>query len=216
MLTSRYITVFTAVIFTLGTSLVLAGEKAFTSTGEIVILNADGTWKYENQSRSSQAKSLKTNSRKFKKPNSASFPVKSKVNSLGLWMNPADWGFTKKGALNPEAEYELKHKKLEIYAMAITESIEVNLDNLAEIALENMEKVGTNVRVINKEYRIVNGQKVIFMEMAGVVNGIKATYMGYYHSNSKGASQLLAFTGTALANKYKPEIIKLLNGLVVL
>jgi len=216
MLTSRCSTVLAAVIFTLGTSLVLAGEKAFTSTGEIVILNADGTWHYENQSRSSQAKSLKTNSKKFRKPTSASFPVKSKVNSLGLWMNPADWGFTKKGALNPEAEYELKHKKLEIYAMAITESIEVNLDNLAEIALENMEKVGTNVRVINKEYRNVNGQKVIFMEMAGVVNGIKATYMGYYHSNSKGASQLLAFTGTALANKYKPEIIKLLNGLVVL
>ena len=216
MLTTRYFTVLAAVMFTLGTSLVLAGEKAFTSTGEIVILNSDGTWHYENQARSSQAKSLKTNSKKFKKPTSASFPVKSKVNSLGLWMNPADWGFTKKGALNPEAEYELKHKKLEIYAMAITESIEVNLDNLAEIALENMEKVGTNVRVINKEYRIVNGQKVIFMEMAGVVNGIKATYMGYYHSNSKGASQLLAFTGTALANKYKPEIIKLLNGLVVL
>ena len=216
MLTLRYFTVLAAVIFSLGTSLVFAGEKAFTSTGEIVILNADGTWHYENQSRTAQAKNIKTNSKKFKKPTSASFPVKSKVNSLGFWMNPAKWGFTQKGALNPEAEYELKHKKLDIYAMAITEKIEINLENLAQLALENMEKVGANVRVINKEYRIVNGQKVIYMEMAGVVNGIKATYMGYYHSNSKGSSQLLAFTGTALAGKYKPEIIKLLNGLVVL
>ncbi len=217
MPTSRYISLFATVLLALSTSLVFGGEKAFTSTGEIVILDSDGTWRYENQSRTSQAhKSIKTNAKKFNKPANASFPVRSKVNSLGLWMNPTDWGFTQKGAINAEAEYELKHKELEIYAMAITESIEVNLDNLAQLALENFEKVGTNVKVINKEYRIVNGQKVIFMEMSGVVNGIKATYMGYYHSNSKGASQLLAFTGTSLASKYKPEIIKLLNGLVVL
>ena len=216
MLAKRLIPVLATSFLLINSSLVVATEKAFTSTGEIVLLNEDGTWQYENQSLSRQAtKKLKTNSRKFKSPKNSNFPVKSKINSFGLKMNPAEWGFTKKGAINGEAEYEFRHKKLDIYAMAITESVEINLENLIEIALENMEKVGSNVRVINREYRNVNGVKVVFMEIAAVVNGIKATYLGYYHSNPKGSTQLLAFTGTAVAVKYRQDIFDLLNGLVI-
>ena len=216
MPTKRFIPIFATLFLVLNTSLVVASEKAFTSTGEIVILNEDGTWQYENQSLSAQAtKKLKTNSKKFKTPKKSNFPVKSKINSFGLRMNPAEWGFTKKGAINQEAEYEFRHKKLDIYAMAITEAIEIKVENLIEIAIENMEKAGSNVRVVNREYRKVNGVKVIFMEIRAVVNGIKATYLGYYHSNSKGSTQLLAFTGTAVADKYKQDIFNLLNGLVI-
>ena len=214
MASKRFIPVLATLFLVLNTSLVVASQKAFTSTGEIVILNEDGTWQYENQSLSAQAtRKLKTNSKKFKTPQKSNFPLKSKINSFGLRMNPAEWGFTKKGAINEEAEYEFRHKKLEIYAMAITESIEIKVENLIEIAIENMKKVGSNVRVVNREYRNVNGVKVIFMEITAVVNGIKATYLGYYHSNSKGSTQLLAFTGTALATKYKQDIFNLLNGL---
>ena len=216
MFTARFVPVFAAVFFAFSTSIVVASEKAFTSTGEIVILNEDGTWQYENQSLSRPgSKKIKTNTKKFKTPKKSNFPVKSKINSFGLKMNPAEWGFTKKGAINEEAEYEFRHKKLDIYAMAITESIEINLENLIEIAKENMEKAGSNVRVVNREYRNVNGEKVIFMEMAAVISGIKATYLGYYHSNSKGSTQLLAFTGTTLADKYKQDIFNLLNGLII-
>ena len=214
MPTNRSIPVIATLFLVLNTCVVVASEKAFTSTGEIVILHEDGTWQYENQSLSAQAtKKLKTNSKKFKSPQGSNFPVKSKINSFGLRMNPAEWGFTKKGAINQEAEYEFRHKKLDIYAMAITESVEIRVENLIEIAIENMEKAGSNVKVVNKEYRNVNGAKVIFMEIKAVVNGIKATYLGYYHSNSKGSTQLLAFTGTAVAVKYKQDIFNLLNGL---
>lgn len=99
--------------------------------------------------------------------------------------------------------------------MAITESVEIKVENLIEIAIENMEKAGSNVRVVNREYRNVNGVKVIFMEIRADVNGIKATYLGYYHSSSKGSTQLLAFTGTAVAAKYKQDIFNLLNGLII-
>ena len=138
MFTARFVPVFAAVFFVFSTSIVVASEKAFTSTGEIVILNEDGTWQYENQSVSRPAsKKIKTNTKKFKTPKKSNFPIKSKINSFGLRMNPAEWGFTKKGAINEEAEYEFRHKKLDIYAMAITESIEINLENLIEIAKEN-------------------------------------------------------------------------------
>jgi hypothetical protein len=216
MTTKPFIPIFTTLFLVFNSSLVIASEKAFTSTGDIVILNKDGTWHYENQSLSAQAsKKLKTNSKKFKTPGNSNFPVKSKINSFALRMNPAEWGFTKKGAINQEAEYEFRHKKLDIYAMAINEAIEIEVENLIEIAIENMEQAGTNVRVVNREYRTVNGVKIIFMEIAAVVNGIKATYLGYYHSNPKGSTQLLAFTGTAVAERYKQDIFNLLNGLVI-
>ncbi len=49
-----------------------AGQKAVTDTGEEVILNNDGTWRYVNKTQASNKK-IKTNSKKFSKPDTSSF-----------------------------------------------------------------------------------------------------------------------------------------------
>jgi len=65
---------------------------------------------------------------------------------------------------------------------------------------------------LKKEYRIVNGNKVIYMEMIGTIQSVKFKYLGYYYSNSSGSTQYLANTSTNLVDKYKTDINNFLNG----
>ena len=197
-------------------SVSFAGQKAVTDTGELVILNDDGTWTYENTAKSGQdLTKISTNKTQFRKPESSVFQLKSKATNLGLWINPKKWKFAEKGSLSPAAEFELKHDNLDIYGLVITETIEIKLENLADIAFENAQSAGENAKVVTKEYRVVNGTKVIYMETDALVSGIQATYLGYYYSDTKGSNQILVFTGTSMVKKYESEIFDMLNGFVV-
>ena len=93
--------------------------------------------------------------------------------------------------------------------------VEIPIEELAGIALNFLLNQGSDVKAVNKEYRVVNGNKVLFTESDATISGIKVTYLTYYYSNSRGSSQLIAFTGRKLADKYESEIFELLNGLIV-
>ena len=81
---------------------------------------------------------------------------------------------------------------------------------------ENAKYLMNDIQVVTQEYRFVNGQKVLFMEFGGSVEGMQITYDGYYYSDLGGTIQLIVFTGTNLVNKYKNKIEEFLNGLVSL
>lgn len=55
-------------------------------------------------------------------------------------------------------EYNLNLKSGDLYRMAITERIEVNLEKLAEIAFNNAKAAAPDAKVVKKEYRVVNGK----------------------------------------------------------
>ena len=56
--------------------------------------------------------------------------------------------------------------------MAIIEEVEIPLETLSSIALETLIDASPNARIINKEYRNVNGLEVLFMRMDGTIEGI--------------------------------------------
>ncbi len=114
------------------------------------------------------------------------------------------------------AEYTFELKNGDLYAMAISEEIEMDVEELAKTALENAKGVAPDTKVIKKEYRTVNGNKVIYMEMVGTIQSIKFKYLGYYFSNASGSTQYLTYTGTNLEAKYKTEINNFLNGFSVI
>ncbi|MCW8956946.1 MAG: hypothetical protein OQL09_08690 [Gammaproteobacteria bacterium] len=189
-----------------------AGQKAITDTGKEVILKDDGTWQYSANTKNA-AVAIKANKNTFKRSKEASFLLKSVKNNSAFWLNTSKWAF-KKATDNAEAEYQFQLKGQDLYGMAITEGIEIALDPLTDLALINAQSADPNARIVAKEYRNVNGRKVIYMEMNAVIQSIDFTYLGYYYSDSSGSTQLLTYTATNLINKYKPEIYKLLNGLV--
>ena len=68
------------------------------------------------------------------------------------------------------------------------------------------------MRIVEREFRVVNGNKLVYMEMRGSMNGIDFTYRGYYFSDASGTTQFVTYTGTNLRDKYADDTENLLNG----
>ena len=188
-----------------------ASQKAITDTGEEVILNSDGTWEYSDNAQKA-TKIIETKKNKFERSRDASFLVKSMRNNSVYWINTDKW-FFRKAEDNPEAEYEFHLKGKDLYAMAITEGIEMPLETLADIALINAQRAAPNAKIVRQEYRVVNGKKVLYMEISGTIKNIKFYYLGYYYSDASGSTQFVTYTSANLVDKYKSEITDFLNGL---
>ncbi len=199
---------FAMVLFSFGA---VAQERAVTEEGEEVVLYRDGTWKYVNDE--DKPKKIKTNAKKFEKAATSSFLVKcSKVN-FGIYINPKDWTFTKgEGG----AEYDFVKKGDDIYGMLITETLEIPLESLKDIAIENARSAAPDLRVVEEEYRMVNGIKVLMMKMVGTIQGIEFAYLGYYYSNSSGSCQFITYSGVSILEQNKEQCELLLNGFVEL
>lgn len=189
-----------------------AQQKAITEEGDEVILFHDGTWQYTD-TEPKEVKEIKTNSKKFKRSDKASFLLKSKVTDLGFWVDTKKWKFTKGGS-DSDSEYELEMKGSDLYGMIITEAVEIPLATLRELAIENGRAVAPDLRIIKEEYRTVNGLKVLMLQMNGTMQGIKFSYFGYYYSNEAGTIQYITYTAQNLLKKYRDDAEELLNGLV--
>lgn len=191
-----------------------AQQKAITETGETVILYEDGTWRYQDETAVKETV-IPTNPTPFKKDKKSSFLLKSKRVDMGFWLDPKVWSFKKPDG-DSDAEYELQLRDGALYGMVICEKIELPLETLKFAALSNAKSVAPDMKVVNEEYRMVNGLKVLFLHMEGTLQGIKFSYYGYYFSNASGSVQLLTYTSQSLMKTYKADCERLLNGIVEL
>lgn len=186
-------------------------QRAVTDEGDIVILFNDGTWKYEQESQSNTIE-IPMNNTAFEKPADANFTLKSTKTDAQFVINAKKWTFKKSNNGHDVAEYTFEQKGSDLYGMVISEEIQIGVEQLASIAFDNAKLAGPDIEVIKKEYRMVNGNKVIYMEMEGTIQSIKVRYLGYYFSNASGSTQYLIYTGSNLVEKYKEDIAQFLNG----
>lgn len=189
----------------------LASKKAMTEEGDVVILNDNGTWKYED-GKAADDIVLAINPGTFTKPDTSNFDIKSTKTNSVFAINPKKWKFKKSENGHEAAEYTFQLKDSDLYGMAISEQVEIEVESLTQIAFENAKGVAPDIKVVKKEYRFVNGYKVIYMEMIGTIQSIKFKYLGYYYSNSSGSTQYLVYTADNLVEKYQNDINNLLNG----
>jgi hypothetical protein len=207
-------TLITCFIFTLMYCSSLAQIKALTDNGDEVLLNSDGTWKYINDSNYN-ANKIDTNKIDFLKSKEATFLVKSTKTNCGIYINPKKWFFEKSKATDA-SEYEFTLKNEDVYAMIVAEKIEMPIESLRLVALENAKEAAPDIKIINQEYRNVNGNIVLQMQMAGTISGVKFTFLGHYYSFPNGTIQFLTYTATSLFIEHKKELEDFLNGFVVL
>lgn len=191
----------------------IAQIKAVTSTGEEVILNNDGTWKYSSAAAAENIE-IAINPALFSKGKDATFQAKSTVVNAGIFLNPKKWSF-KKGAADAAAEFNFELKGKDAYGMLISERIDIPLESLKNIAFDNAKSAAPDIAIVKQEYRTVNGRKILCMQMDGTVSGIKFTYLGYYYSSKSGAIQLLTYTSQNLLEEYRKDLEGLLNGLEI-
>lgn len=192
----------------------IAQIKALTENGEEVVLYSDGTWKALEKSDINE--SLDTNKTKeYTKSTDATFQLKSQKTNISIHINSKTWSF-KKATNNEDAEYEFQSKTKDLYAMLITEKIEIPLVNLRKIALNNAKSVAPDVQIIKEELRKVNGKYFLCMQMNGTIEGVKFTYYGYYYSSPQGTVQFISYTSQNLFESLRAEMENLLNGISVL
>lgn len=187
--------------------------KAITDKGEQVVLHRDGTWEYIDSPKFDES-SVRINGKEYKTPESANFLVKSNRLNAGIKIDPKKWNFEKKEG--EATEYFFQFKQGDLYGMFISEKFSIPLENLAEIALLNGQKVAPDLKIVDKEFRTVNGIKVLLMQMAGTVQGIKFVYYGYYFSNENGTMQFVTYTSQNLLKDYRGYCDDLLNGLTII
>lgn len=188
--------------------------SGLTESGDEIILYDDGTWTYANDSLL-DSKEILLNDKEFIKDKNSSFLIKSSVLNIGIWINPKKWSFTK-AKDNEDAEFEFNQKGEDLYGMLISEKIEIPLLSLKGIAFENARSVSPDIKIVREEYRMVNGIKVLLLQMSGSIQGMKITYYGYYYSNANGTIQFLTYTAQNLLSNYMNDIEELLNGFVEL
>ena len=160
---------------------VAANQKAITEAGDVVLLNDDGTWAYENKAVVEEV-SLVMNPDKFSVPVDSDFNLKSNITQASFWINPKKWTFNKSWEAEA-AEYNLNLKGGDLYGIVISEQLEIGVETLADIAFENAQSAAKDMRITHREYRMVNGLKAIYMEMEGMIQGINFTYFGHYYSD---------------------------------
>lgn len=190
-----------------------AEKMAITDMGEEVILYDDGSWIYVADQDSKNE--IVRNPNTFERSTDATFLLKSKKLNVGFWFDPKEWSFTPK-TRNSDAEYELQLKDEDLYAMIITEKIEVPLKSFANIALANAQSIAPDAKIIQKEYRNVNGAKVLLLQIAFTTQGMNFFYYGYSFSNNEGSVQFVTYTSQKLFKSYKKQAEELLNGFVEL
>ncbi len=203
----------TVLFIIFSTTFVFSQTHAVTKSGEEVLLFENGTWKYAKE-KDAKKKEIETNNFRFMRSPESTFLVESKILNVGVYINPEKWSF-KKGETNGNSEYDFQLVEQDAYAMAITERIEVPLVTLKGLALENAQIVAPDTKIVDEEYRTINGIKMLYLQMDGTLKGIPFTYFGYYYSNKKGTVQLICYTSQSLVAEYKSSLFELLNGLVV-
>lgn len=204
--------IFFLLIFSMTIMAATAQITAVTENGDEVLLNADGTWSYLDGTP--EEIEIPLNKGKFSKSSSASFLLKSKI-GLGFYMDPKKWKFSK-GASDEDAEFNIELKNGDLYAIIISEKFEIPLASMREIALMNGRDAAPDLRIVEQEYRTVNGNKVLMLRMDGTVQGIKVSYVSYYYSDEDGTVQFVTYTSQSMLKQYQDEIFELLNGMVKL
>lgn len=102
----------------------------------------------------------------------------------------------------------------DLYAMMITERIDIPLESLKKAALINARNAAPDIKIVKQEYRTVNDKKILMIQMNGTTEGIKFSYVGYYFSSPKGTVQLVAYTSQSLIMELMDEVEFFLNGLI--
>jgi hypothetical protein len=209
-------TKFLQLLFFFGLSLnAIAGQKAVTDDGQVVILNDDQTWQFVD-SMSNEMPDSPLNKKKFAKMSAQVFKVNLLPTTIGIYINPKKWTFSKDKDNTNRLSFRTKNSVTsDLYAMVIPEGIEIAPEALAKIALENATEAAADAKIVKKEYRYVNGSKVLYMVMEGTIESIKFKYVGYYASNKSGTVQLIVYSSPDIVSANMPEIEEFLNGLVV-
>ena len=133
----------------------------------------------------------------------------------GVYYNENKWKILlpEKGE---DTEFKFSHVKGNGYAMFISDKSSIPMEHLRTIAIDNAKSESEAFTLDKEEYRIVNGIKLLCLQISVKMQGTSYVYLGYYYSGDDGVAQFLTYTSKTLFKDYKDDFEELLNGFIKL
>ncbi len=191
-----------------GTVSVAQSIEATTTDGRKVLLKADGTWQFVQNTDVSAGRAATS----FGKPGASAASLTLKGQRFVIWYDSSRW--IQQTSDDP-SRFEFSHKDGDVYAVVIAERIPMRPELLRDMAIRNAQEASPDAKVIFDESRVVNGTELQCMKIQGTIEGINFIYYGYYYTGNAGTIQVLTFTSSNLFAEYEQQMLDFLNGTVV-
>lgn len=149
----------------------------------------------------------------FRKPENARRDVKSKTLLYEIWYNNRVWR-RKYNTKEKGIEFAFGHDSGEVYSIATADGKTRNDSELMDSAMESIAWK-SSYKIWYKDKRIVNGKNLLCLETRGKLGKNNVVFLGYFWSGRSGTVHFIAVTDESVFKSYKPDIIDLLNGLVI-
>jgi hypothetical protein len=102
------------------------------------------------------------------------------------------------------------------YARVITERIAMQTNALKDVVLSNIRrKVDGSCKITLEETRIVNGKRVLALQLDANWKSIPIRYYGYIYGGTSGTIQVWTFTGQSIFANNAERFTRFLNGLEI-
>ncbi len=183
--------------------------RALTENGDLVVLYQDNSWKYIEEQLNQD---IATSKAEFTRSENAGKFYKSEIcNPYGVYVDNAVWKSVAKG--KEEIEFSFQLRVGEGYATALFEKTPITIESLRQTVIENGLNAAPDLRILKEEYRMVNGRKVLMMQMQGTIQSIPFVYFGYFYTDGENTIQIITYSFRSAFDKYFHEFEVLLNGL---
>ncbi|HET9489009.1 MAG TPA: hypothetical protein VFR64_04545 [Methylomirabilota bacterium] len=181
--------------------------KAITQDGRMVVLQANGTWKYADAAGSTTIGSSR--------PPGATMLLAGRQVPYGIWIDQARWRFTDPKQ-NMAAELELTHVSNQAGALVVAEPRQIPPDSWKQIVINNARREASDARITREERKVVNGVPVLLLQSEGTGPLGPFVYYGYYYAGPRGAVQVVTYTFAGTFEQYRADFTAFLDGFVVL
>ena len=109
-------------------------------------------------------------------------------------------------------DMQFKHSNGEIFFRVVAERTGMSYDALETLAVANARNVDTNAKVARKGWRVVNGQKLMVLEIEATASGVPILYYGHYYVGPAGTIQIVGWTAKNLLDEHRSEFESVVSG----
>lgn len=191
---------------------------AITENGDSLVIFANGTWDYLENFRDGKdgLEDMEINESPFSKSPEAQQKVTGKTGMYNFHYDREKLKRLPPGQLNEDAEFTFLVKDEDAYVMIIYEKMNMPVETLSNIALSNLIEHAPNANIDLREWRTVNGKKMICQQISATVTGIELVYLSYFFTDERGSIQLHTFCGKSYFEELRSSLEEYLNGLEIL
>lgn len=182
--------------------------KAITQDGRVVILQPNGTWRFEDKPKANGPTVLR-------RPPGATVLLAGRQVPYGVWLDLSRWRVVDPKQ-NLAAEYEFAHLGGQAGAIVIAEPMRIPPESWKQIVLNNARREAPDARITREERKMVNGVPVLVLQSEGTGALGPFVHYGYYYAGARGAVQVITYTFAGTFEQYRAELAAFLDGFVVL